>query len=122
MYPRALPLVVAVAVSLLAAQLSGLHMHVDAHGYAGSPHATHVHKSGAGTHDHGKETDVKAIDLGTVGSKHLFFLVAVVLTMTLLSSVVRRLTPIVARRMSPGRRLRWRPPLRAPPAPLYPTN
>ena len=35
-------------VSLLASQLSGLHMHVNADGYAGTPQGTHTNTLGEG--------------------------------------------------------------------------
>ena len=118
----ALPLVLLVCLSLLGAQLSGLHMHVDHDGYSGGPHAAHSHDSGADPHDHEHETDVTAVELGTIGSKHVLFLIAVVLSIVMSFNICRRLTPCHVPAFAPGRRLRWRPPLRAPPSALYPTH
>ena len=104
--------------SLLGLQLSGLHMHVDDHGYTGAPHGTHVHDGGTDPHDHQHETDVTIVELGTIASKHFLFLIAVAFSLAMLFSVSRRLAPIHEPVISAGRRVRWRPPLRAPPRPL----
>jgi len=114
----ALPLVLLAYLGLVGAQLSGLHMHVDDHGYSGAPHAAHSHAGGNDPHDHEHETDVKAVDLGTIASKHLVFLIAVALAIVMLVDAVRRLAPTHVPMLAAGRRLRWRPPLRGPPAPL----
>jgi hypothetical protein len=114
----ALPLVLLACLGLVGAQLSGLHMHVDDHGYSGAPHAAHSHAGGDDPHDHEHETDVKAVDFGTIASKHLVFLIAVALAIVMLVDAVRRLAPTHVPMLAAGRRLRWRPPLRGPPAPL----
>lgn len=107
-------------MGLVGAQLAGLHMHVDDHGYAGAPHASHSHShshaGGHDPHDHEHETDVNAIDLGTIASKHLILMVAAVLSIVLLLSIVRRLAPHYVPLLPPAPRRHWRPPLRAPPA------
>ena len=105
-------------LSLLGLQLSGLHMHVDDHGYSGAPHGTHVHEGGTDPHDHEHETDVTIVELGTIASKHFLFLIAVGLSLVTLFSVSRRLEPIHEPIISTWRRVRWRPLLRAPPRPL----
>ena len=112
------PIVTLACLSLLGLQLSGLHMHVDAHGYSGAPHGTHVHEGGTDPHDHEHETDVTIVELGTIASKHLLFLIAVGFSLVILFSVSRRLTPIHEPLIATGRRVRWRPLLRAPPRPL----
>jgi hypothetical protein len=116
----AVPLVLLVCLSLVGAQLSGLHMHVDHDGYSGVPHAAHSHDGGTDPHDHEHETDVTAIDLGTIASKHLFFLITVALSIVMIFNLCQHLTLNPAPAFSYGRRLRWRPPLRAPPIGLYP--
>ncbi len=112
------PIVTLACLSLLGLQLSGLHMHVDDHGYSGAPHGTHVHEGGTDPHEHEHETDVTIVELGTIASKHFLFLVAVGFSLVTLFSVSRRLSPIHEPVISTGRRVRWRPLLRAPPLPL----
>jgi hypothetical protein len=119
---RGRALVLLGCLSLLGLQLSGLHMHVDSHGYAGAPHGTHVHKRGADSHDHEHETDVAVVKLGTIGSKHFLFLIAVGLTLVTIFSVCLRLAPAYAPAPPIGRRPHWRPPQRAPPRPLFATH
>jgi hypothetical protein len=101
--------------SLLGLQLSGLHMHVDGHGYSGAPHGTHVHDGDADPHDHEHETDVSIVELGATGTKLLVFLIAVGISIALLFNLTARLAPASEPRPATGRRQRWRPPLRAPP-------
>ena len=55
------PVMLAACVSLIALQLSGLHMHVDAHGYVGTPESTHLHGQ-AGGHHHGDTTHLDLAD------------------------------------------------------------
>jgi len=105
-------------LSLLGLQLSGLHMHVDDHGYSGAPHGTHVHDSDTDPHDHEHETDVTIVELGTIASKHFLFLIAAAFSLAMRFSVSRGLAPIHEPPISAGRRTRLRPPLRAPPHPL----
>lgn len=107
-------------LGLYGAQLSGLHMHVDGHGYSGAPHAAHSHTGGKDPHDHEHDTDVNIVDLGIV-SKYLLFLIAIPLSIVMLVGVIRRLVPSRAQVLPLRPRLRWRPPLRAPPASLYST-
>ena len=112
------PILTLTCLSLLGLQLSGLHMHVDDHGYSGAPHGTHVHESGTDPHEHEHDTDVTIVELGTIASKHLLFLIAGGFSLIILFSVSRRLTPIHEPLIGTGRRVRWRPLLRAPPRPL----
>ena len=51
---------VAACVSLLAVQLGGLHMHVDADGHVGGPRGMHLHAQGL--HSHGDDTHVHRPD------------------------------------------------------------
>ncbi|MDH3420422.1 MAG: hypothetical protein OEM78_13205, partial [Gammaproteobacteria bacterium] len=62
--------------------------------------------------------DVTIVELGTIASKHFLFLIAVAFSLAMLFSVSRRLARIHEPVISAGRRVRWRPPLRAPPRPL----
>jgi hypothetical protein len=124
----------AVCLSLVAVQFSGLHMHVDSQGYAGAPEGTHVHgqpghhhndvtqADDAATHshpgddDHAGDKDVWIVKFGTAVSKLLLYLIALGLTLTM----VLRPADIIAPRKSVPRPTshheRWRPPLRTPPA------
>jgi hypothetical protein len=117
-----------VSLSLLGLQLSGLHMHVDDHGYSGAAHGAHVHDAaGAHTHgaavdphDHSHDTDVAVFELGAIAAKHLVFLIAASVVLFALVRIALRLVPAVAPRVASRRRQHWRPPLRAPPAvPLF---
>ena len=128
--------VMAVAcVSLLAVQLSGLHMHVDAHGYAGTPQGTHVHNPSAhshgdeghldnGTihgHEHGGDQghdgdkDVSVIELNAGGSKLVMVGVWLGLSVLIPLTPGKKISPHYVVPRPVGRHARWRPPLRAPP-------
>ena len=131
-------------LGLLAVQLSGLHMHLNAHGYAGVPVGTHVHHIDGHHHDagvafghiddeqhrqlrgpsdhdgdtngdHDGDQDISVVQLaGGVGKLILLFVCM------LLGLVVTRDagTRVAFPRFSfvrARRLLRWRPPLRAPP-------
>ena len=123
-----LSVVLLVYLSLLGAQLSGLHMHIDEHGYSGTPHQTHSHAGGAAhggaadPHDHEHDTDVNVLELSTIASKHLLFLIAIAFTILLALEPRRHVMPRHVRVLSSGRRVRLRPPLRAPPIPLSATH
>jgi hypothetical protein len=110
-----LAVVLLVYLSLLGAQFSGLHMHVGEQGYSGAPHATHSHSGGPDPHDHEHDTDVNVFEFGTVASKHLLFLLAVAFTILLALQVRQHSMPRDVGALSSGRKVRLRPPLRAPP-------
>jgi hypothetical protein len=86
-----------VSLSLLGLQLSGLHMHVDDHGYSGAAHGAHVHDAaGAHTHgaavdphDHSHDTDVAVFELGAIAAKHLVFLIAASVVLFALVRIMR---------------------------------
>ena len=122
-------------VSLFAAQLSGLHMHVNADGYAGTPQGTHVHSQS--THSHGDEThadhgathdhphggdqnhdgdkDVSIIELSTGSSKLGILPVWMGLSLLIPLTLDEKLSPFSAVPRPVARHEHWRPPLRAPP-------
>ena len=127
---------------LLTLQLSGLHMHVDGHGYVGVPEPAHLHSrslldrhdvehshaagadhsehaDGAHAHDETYEgaRDVSLFDLSLSGAKVPWALLAMVFLFVVapLAGAFSR-TDFVCRVPS-GRHARWRPPLRAPPIP-----
>lgn len=129
-------------VSLLASQTSGLHMHVDADGYAGTPQGTHVH--GQGIHRHGGEThanhgdethadhgaahehpngdqshdgdkDVSITELSTATSKLGILPVWMGVSLLIPVTLDEKLSPYSAVPRPVARHEHWRPPLRAPP-------
>jgi hypothetical protein len=132
------PALFAACFSLIVLQLSGLHMHLNEHGYSGTPQGTHVHgpapqhnhaihdgahEHGAAAHDHGQtghpdhsgDTDVSVVELGAGVSKLLLIFVCLGLVLLVLSrsSVKPSFNHVVP--LPIGRHARWRPPLRAPP-------
>ena len=54
------PVLLTACASLLAVQLGGLHMHVDADGNVGGPQGVHLHTQGL--HSHGDDTHVHRPD------------------------------------------------------------
>lgn len=122
------PIALIAAVSLLTLQLSGLHMHVDEHGYVGAPVGTHLHSQAAHHHGNGGELgdhsddhdfdgskDLAVVELSAGASKLVLALVLLALALPILlrQSAVRLPTIVIP--VLSGRRTRWRPPLRAPP-------
>ncbi len=124
----------AAGLSLVALQLSGLHMHVDAHGYVGAPQGTHVHGQGvhshetdtylagadnrhehAGDQDHEGDKDVTIVELSIGESKLLVFLVWLGLGLFTVLRPANQIFPTAAVPRPVVRNTRWRPPLRAPP-------
>lgn len=128
------PIMVLACMSLLAVQVSGLHMHVDAHGYAGTPQSTHVHSQDTHSHggdkhrdhaalhehphgdrSHDGDKDVSVIELNTGGSKLVILAVWSGLSLLIPLTLGEKLSPLAAVPRPVGRHTRWRPPLRAPP-------
>ena len=102
--------------ALLGTQLSGVHAHVDDHGFDRAVQSTHDHRH---HHDHGDEhdgdVDVQVFDLGMTVAKAVFVLFATGLTLFVLSPIRGPVRLEYEIRLPLRRRLRWRPPLRAPP-------
>lgn len=100
--------------ALIGAQLSGVHAHLDDHGFEGAVQSTHDHH-----HDHGDEhdgdLDVQVLDLGISAAKAVFLVFALGVTLFLLAPNRSPVTFEYEIRVPLRRRLRWRPPLRAPP-------
>jgi hypothetical protein len=128
------PIMLAAGLSLVALQLSGLHLHVNADGYAGAPQGTHVHGQGVdtrgtGTHlagaddrhehpddqDHEGDKDMSVVELSTGASKLLVFLIWLGLGLFTVLRPADRISPNAAVPRLIVRNIRWRPPLRAPP-------
>jgi hypothetical protein len=101
-------------VALIGAQLSGVHVHVDAHGFDGAVQSTLEHHHDDGDDHHG-DVDVQVLDLGLSAAKAVFLLFAVSLTLFLLPPSRSPVLVEYAIQLPLRRRLRWRPPLRAPP-------
>jgi hypothetical protein len=127
MYTRAMrrkPTAIAVVVcfSLFVLQLSGLHLHVNAAADGPATHGTHVHGSDMDGHDHEGDKDVSVVELGAGASKHLVFLFALSPSSAVLPRPAGRIAANLPTPVRAGRRSRWRPPLRAPPAALPVTS
>lgn len=102
-------------IAMLCLQMSGLHVHANAHDEASGLHGTHVHDLDSDGHDHSADVDVSVFDPGIVWSK---LMPALVLAIAIILPVVWTLQtvwPPPLRMLSLRRRARWRPPLRAPP-------
>ena len=127
-----MPLSFIACLGLLALQLSGLHMHVDDHGYVGVPVGGHVHgtvghsdQHGAAHHDdadhdgdhhddYSGDLDVSVVKLGVASKLVLWFVwIALGLVLVHQASAPIRWNPDTPR--PKAHRDRWRPPLRAPP-------
>lgn len=131
-----IPVLSLACLGLLATQLTGLHMHMNAHGYVGVPVGTHVHRTDIrtgvnagialaeaanhdhhpGDPDHDGDRDVSVIELGAVVSKlPIFFFAFVAPGLVVIPRLGLRIRmPALTPRPRP-RYERWRPPLRAPP-------
>lgn len=123
-------------LSLLAVQVAGLHMHVDARGYTGTPQGTHFHGQSARAdehpgpdahheqhrhepherdHDHDGDRDVSVSELGAGGSKLTLPSTGLGLRQIMPLARGEKLLPPPDVRRPVRRQGRWRPPLRAPP-------
>lgn len=101
---------------LLAVQLSGLHMHVDAVGDSLGMHGTHVHQLDPDDHDHSTDMDVSVLEqVSASWSKlvPLLFAAAILLASVVSIRLNARAPPEITAKASGN--IRWRPPLRAPP-------
>ena len=123
-------------VSLLAVQLGGLHMHVDADGNVGGPRGvhlhtqllhshgedTHVHHPGTldhehpGEQEHAGDNDISVAEMR--GGKSTLADFDLNLHQGLLIGLVRieQIRPASFEPRTATRKSRWRPPLRAPPS------
>jgi len=92
-------------------------MHVGVDGFSGSAHPAHFHDAGTDEHDHEGETDVPIIELGASSAKliPIFLAFALIALALFVSDQLAFPAPLARRRQGP--RIRWRPPLRAPPLP-----
>ena len=105
-------------LSLLAMQMSGLHLHVSADSQGGALHGTHLHDAdtdGRHGHGHDADTDVSRFEAGTTWSKLIPFLVTLLFVLLIVTLASKTVWPPLIERLYTRRRSRWRPPLRAPP-------
>ena len=130
-------------LSLLALQLSGVHMHVDENGYVGVPEVAHSHSQGVHHHDDVNSTvrtssradehppvhssdhphdhdydgskDVSLVELSGGASKMALALIGLAFMLPILLQQCGGFIPNLLLPVQSGRRARWRPPLRAPP-------
>lgn len=131
------PLVILIAcASLLGVQLSGVHMHINADGFAGVPEGTHIHGAASApagasadhAHDHDGDSDNGdhegdrdvSVQLGAGVSKVLVFISLALFVVALLTTLPAKVTVCLDTYVPRARRDRWRPPLRAPPTPAIP--
>lgn len=109
-------------------QLTGLHLHVDAHGQEVGLHVAHLHHAvpedhshhnASKIHDHNVEIDVSLLEqLSASWSKLLPFLLVLVIVLAAAAWTSQRVRSLPERTGTVRHRLRWRPPLRAPPISL----
>lgn len=132
----------AACLSLVALQMSGLHMHVNANGFAGTPEGTHLHDAhhhdSPAHHDsapiahehaahehtahehaagqgHTSDTDISIFELNTALSKLPLDLIAPALFLLMVLQPADTISPVASVSRQVRRHERWRPPLRAPP-------
>jgi hypothetical protein len=101
--------------ALVATQWVGVHAHVGDQGFDGAVQSTHDHHHGQGG-EHDGDVDVQVLDLSTNAAKVVFLLFAFVLTFFLIPPVRGPVRFEYEIRLPLRRRMRWRPPLRAPPS------
>jgi hypothetical protein len=111
---RTTVLLLLACAALVGAQLSGVHAHLDAHGFDGDVQSTLEHHHDDGD-DHEGDVDVQVVDLGMGVAKAVCLLLAVTLSLFMLPLARGEAPPEYKSRLPLGRRLRWRPPLRGPP-------
>ncbi len=117
MRKNAFLILIIASLSLLSMQFGGSHWHFDNHGQNAGLHGTHIHQADQPGHDHGSERDVSGLEKpGVTWSKLMTQLFSVPSLLLLVLCLAEKLLPIPFLSQKPGRQLRWRPPLRAPPA------
>jgi hypothetical protein len=109
-------LAVFACVSLLAMQMSGLHLHIEADKSAANLHGTHLHQVENNGHDHTTDIDVSLVEkLRSTWTQliPLIFACAILLIAQGWRQQRLWLPPLKLGKLS--RHTHWRPPLRAPP-------
>jgi len=100
-------------VALLAVQFSGLHLHTSE---PDESHIVHVHDAHNDGHDHGADTGDSVMQLILLWSKLATALAAVAPTLLMAVWLLAMLCVAGRPRARDPASIRWRPPLRAPPA------
>jgi hypothetical protein len=101
-------------LSLLAMQVSGLHLHTNLEG-SGGLHGTHAHAVDRDGHDHEADTDVSFLELAAGWVKTIPFLLLFIAIFLAVVSDGRRVWAAITKTFQQRRYSHWRPPLRAPP-------
>ena len=132
------PMTLASSFCLLALQLSGLHMHLNADGYVGTPQPAHTHRQNIHAHDHlghsheahdaaniGADSahdsdyegtrDITFDELALSQAKLPLALLPTIVLSTVFPNVLALPSLDVVHPVLSGRHTRWRPELRAPP-------
>jgi hypothetical protein len=112
------PLAAIACFCLLAMQLSGLHLHIDTVNKDTGLHGTHTHQVISSDHDHNAEVDVELLEQYSSGVSKLIPLISQVILLVTALWIVRQLWSPSITSEKARIRLRWRPPLRAPPVSL----
>ena len=128
-------MLVLACVSLLAVQLGGLHMHVDADGNVGGPRGVHLHTQllhshgeDAHVHHHGTldhehpgeqehagDNDISVTEMRGGKSALAFPHLNLLQGLLVYRAEVTQVRPVNTETPPKTRKSRWRPPLRAPP-------
>jgi hypothetical protein len=107
-------LIIFLGICLLAAQVSGLHLHSSADG-TGDTHGHHVHAVDAQGHDHESDTDVAFLESATGWVKSVPFVLLFTAAVFAVPGYSRGTWRPIVEVFHRSNTARWRPPLRAPP-------
>ena len=113
--PRLLMLL---CVCLLAMQVSGLHLHASHHG-SSEVHGTHIHPADVDGHSNESGTDIGYLAYVIGWMKPIPFLLLFITPLILVVEHSRQVWAPITKTFHPYCYSHWRPPLRAPPSPLY---
>lgn len=124
-------------LGLVASQLTGLHMHADPEGHVGGLEGNHLHRTVLDAHehdehhedhdhhgdadhhsappDHDGDRDISVFELGSGVSKVLFVVGWIAGGIAIFLAPAKQILYAAVPRPLNGRRVRWRPPMRAPP-------
>ena len=109
-------LAIFITITLVSMQASGIHLHVNTAG-AGGIHSSNIHESGLNDQDHFGDTDVSLFEVISSATQAAYFVAVFVFALLVVTKCEAHLWAASTRRLGPRHRSRWRPPLRAPPAP-----
>ena len=111
---RSITFLAFICLSLLALQVSGMHLHTTLEG-AGELHGTHVHDADPDEHDHQSDVDIGYLEYASSWAKPVPFLFFAITLFVFFAAAIRRAWIPFHTLFHFGNHLRWRPPLRAPP-------